>query len=134
MNPKPIRASLALFLLLFIPRLLYTQTAVDRVTHALDSISAASYDNWKVSPDLKSTVIGGDPTKAGFDDGQWETLKIGQSIYPDSCWIRKEIVVPDRILGRPISGPLRFLVSVDDYGYLWVNGESKGRFPWDGEF
>src|SRR5439155_24566752 len=27
-----------------------------------------------------------------------------------------------------------FLVSVDDYGYLWVNGESKGYFPWEGEF
>ncbi|OGB66070.1 MAG: hypothetical protein A2Y94_12370, partial [Caldithrix sp. RBG_13_44_9] len=31
-------------------------------------------------------------------------------------------------------GFIRLLLSVDDYGYLWVNGESKGHFPWDGEF
>ncbi|HEY6191908.1 MAG TPA: glycoside hydrolase family 38 C-terminal domain-containing protein [Bacteroidota bacterium] len=111
------------------------QTNVDKVVRALDSLGTISFNDWKVSPDLKSLrSMTGDPTKAGFDDSKWEVLKLDQLIYPDSCWIRKEIVLPDRILGRPVKGPLKFLVSVDDYGYLWVNGQSKGYFPWDGEF
>ncbi len=115
--------------------LLFSQSHVDVLVRTLDSLSMTSYDSWKVSPDLKSLRgMTGDPTKAGFDDSRWENLSLNQSIYPDSCWIRKEIVLPSRYLGQPISGPIRFLVSVDDYGYLWVNGESKGFFPWDGEF
>jgi alpha-mannosidase len=78
--------------------------------------------------------VTGDPTKTGFDDSKWDTLKLNQSIYPDSCWIRKEVVIPERMLGERVAGKVRFLVSVDDYGYLWVNGESKGYFPWNGEF
>ena len=110
-------------------------THVDRLVHDLDSLSLHSFDEWKVSPDLRNeAMIHGDPTKIGFDDSSWKTLRINESIYLDSCWIRKEIVLPDKILGKPIQGPVRFLVSVDDYGYLWVNGLNKGHFPWNGEF
>ncbi|HTY01799.1 MAG TPA: glycoside hydrolase family 38 C-terminal domain-containing protein [Bacteroidota bacterium] len=126
--------TLFLLIVLLIPVPGAAQSNVDRVNHQLDSVCSLSFDNWKVSRDLKSAQIAGDPTSTVFDDSQWATLKIGESIYPDSVWMRKEITVPDRILGQPISGALRFLVSVDDYGYLWVNGESKGRFPWDGDF
>ncbi len=52
----------------------------------------------------------------------------------DSCWLRKEIVLPKTFLGTPVTGKIKLLVSVDDFGYLWINGESKGYFPWDGEF
>jgi hypothetical protein len=38
------------------------------------------------------------------------------------------------MVGEQVSGPLRLLLSVDDYGYLWVNGESLGHFPWNGDF
>jgi alpha-mannosidase len=111
------------------------QTNVDRVVRALDSLGTLSFNDWKVSPDLKNArAITGDPTKAGFDDSKWDILKLSQLIYPDSCWIRREITLPDRILGKPVSGALRFLVSVDDFGYLWVDGRSKGYFPWDGDF
>jgi alpha-mannosidase len=111
------------------------QTNVDRLARSLDSLGTVSFDGWKASPDLKSLrALGDAPTKAGFDDSQWPTLRLDQSIYPDSCWIRREIVLPERILGEPVSGPVRLLLSVDDYGYLWVNGESRGMFPWDGDF
>jgi alpha-mannosidase len=111
------------------------QSNVDRLARSLDSLGTVSYDNWKVSPDLKTLrMLGEAPTKAGFDDSQWANLRLDQSIYPDSCWIRREIVLPERILGSPVSGPVRLLLSVDDYGYLWVNGESRGMFPWDGDF
>jgi alpha-mannosidase len=115
--------------------LVFTQTNVDRIVRTLDTLSRVSFDDWKVSPDLKNVkAIVGDPTQSGFDDSKWETLKLDQRIYPDSCWIRKEITLPVRILGQSISGAIKLLVSVDDYGYLWINGESKGYFPWDGEF
>ncbi len=114
---------------------LSAQTNVDKLAQTLDSLCLVSFNNWKVSPDLKSLKdLGDQPAKFGFDDSKWDNLNINASVYPDSCWIRKEITLPVKYLGQPISGIIKFLVSVDDYGYLWVNGESKGYFPWDGEF
>ena len=124
----------AIVLALFIPLCLSAQTNVDKLVKALDSLSLASFNDWKMSPDLKTFKPNGDPTRAGFDDSGWQTLRLNQNVYPDSCWLRKEIILPPKILGKAISGAMKFLVSVDDYGYLWVNGESKGYFPWDGEF
>jgi alpha-mannosidase len=124
---------LLLCAILLIPCAMTSQTAVDKVTHALDSVSLVSLDGWRVSPDLKKPVEG-DPTQPGYDDSKWDVLKLNQSIYPDSVWLRKEFVLPPTILGQPVTGSIRFLVSVDDYGYLWVNGKSLGYFPWDGDF
>ncbi len=112
----------------------FSQTNVDRLVRALDSLSTTSYDGWKVSPDLKNYKPAGDPTQPGFDDSKWETLRLNQLIYPDSCWLRKEIVLPEKIMGKRMEGAIKILLSVDDYGYLWVNGEDRGYFPWDGEF
>lgn len=105
------------------------QTSVDKLVEQLEFLSKGSLNNWKYS-----TSFAGDPTKPDFDESGWKNLQLDQSIFPDSCWIRKEIVLPERMLGEPIKGTVKFLVSVDDYGFLWVNGESKGHFPWDGEF
>ena len=113
---------------------LFAQSNVDKLVRALDSLSLSSYNDWRVSPDLGGYTPQGDPTQPGFDDSKWETLQLNQSIYPDSCWIRKDIVLPEKILGKPVSGPVRLIVAVDDYGYMWVNGVSKGYFPWDGNF
>lgn len=125
---------LAVFLLLLLPAFGFTQTNVDKLARALDSLGSFSYTGWKMSPDLKSLRgLGEAPTQPGFDDSKWETLNLNESIYPDSCWLRKEITLPDNFLGQPVRGNVRFLVSVDDNGYLWVNGANKGYFPWDGE-
>jgi alpha-mannosidase len=110
------------------------ESNVEKVARTLDSLSLVSFNNWKASPDLKSYKPDGDPAKPDFDDSKWTNLTLNASIYPDSCWLRKTITVPKTYLGQTIGGSLRFLVSVDDYGYLWVNGESKGHFPWDGDF
>jgi alpha-mannosidase len=118
---------------LFLPIALSAQTSVDKCVRALDSLGNQSYSHWKVSPDLRKPVAG-DPTKAGFDDSRWDNLELNQRIYPDSCWIRKEIALPANFLGQEVKGPVKFLVSVDDYGYMFINGEAKGYFPWDGEF
>lgn len=124
----------AIIILFLITSGLQAQSNVDKLVRNLDSLSLQSFNNWKVSPDLKSLRLTGDPTSSNFDDSQWDNLNLNQSIYPDSCWIRKTITVPRTYLGQKISGPLKFLVSVDDNGYFWVNGESKGYFPWDGVF
>jgi alpha-mannosidase len=127
--------SLTLFLIgIFLPLNLFAQTNVDRVIRALDSLTIVTINDWKMSPDLKLGSVRGDPTRADFDDSKWETLKLDQSVYPDSCWLRKEIILPEYILGRPVGGMVKLLVSVDDYGYMWINGEEKGYFPWDGDF
>lgn len=118
-----------LFAFFFLPFALLAQSNVDKLVEALEFHSKGVLNNWKYSTDFKA-----DPTLPGFDDSKWETLQLNASIYPDSCWLRREVVLPARFLGEPLSGPVRFLVSVDDYGYLIVNGESKGHFPWDGEF
>jgi alpha-mannosidase len=125
---------IALLSFFLLPFSLFSQSNVDRLVRALDSLTLSSYNDWKVSPDLGKYAPQGDPTQPGFDDSKWATLGLNQSLYLDSCWIRKDIVLPEKILGKPVSGPLRLVVAVDDYGFMWVNGVSKGYFPWDGNF
>ena len=118
-----------LALLVLAASLGFGQTNVDKLVERLEFLGKGSIDNWKYAVNPP-----GDPSRPDYDDSQWQTLKLNESVYPDSCWIRRVVVLPDRLLGEPVSGIVRFLVSVDDYGYFWVDGESKGRFPWDGEF
>ncbi len=127
------KSFISVLLFFLLPIGLLAQTSVDKLVRSLDSLGTVSFTDWKASPDLKQSITG-DPTKPEFDDSKWDNLKLDQRIYPDSCWIRKEIVLPQMILGQPLGGKVKLLVSVDDFGYLWVNGESKGYFPWDGEF
>ncbi len=119
----------SLMFIVLVPLMMHAQSNVDKFVEQLDFLSSGSINNWKYTTDLSV-----DPTKPEFDDSQWKNLKLDERIFPDSCWIRKEIILPERILGKTISGPMKFLVSVDDYGYMWIDGVSKGHFPWDGEF
>jgi alpha-mannosidase len=135
MSKNRSHSSIITLLFLFLsPPTLLSQTQVDRLVTALDSLSMASVNSWRISPDLKSYSPKGDPTSASFDDSDWKTCSLDENFYVDSCWIRKEVVLPEKILGTPLAGPMRFLLSVDDLGALWVNGESKGRFDWSGSF
>jgi alpha-mannosidase len=111
------------------------ETNVDTLAARLGTLTELSYDGWKASPDIAKAHIDGDgPAGPRFDDSAWDSLKIGESIHPDSCWLRKTIVLPKTYLGRPVAGAARFKVTVDDAGTLWVNGENKGYFAWDGDF
>jgi alpha-mannosidase len=116
-------------LAVLVPLALFGQSSVDKLVAQLESVSKVTVDNWRYS-----TTFSEDPTRPGFDDSQWATLAIDRNLYIDSCWIRKEVTLPERLLGQATSGTVRLLVSVDDYGYLFVNGENRGYFPWDGEF
>ncbi len=126
------KSFLLLTLTLWIPAI-FAQTNVDKLSDALDSLTANSFNNWRISPDL-AKPIEGNPASPDFDDSNWGMLRIEEKNYDDSCWLRKEIILPETILGKPVEGKITFLVTVDDYGYFYVNGENKGYFPWDGEF
>jgi len=106
------------------------QTVVKKVASQLDSLVKTQFDDWRYSTDKSLPAHSAD-----FNDRGWETLKINQWVYPDTAWLRRVIVIPDTILGTPVlGGKIKFLVSVDDAGLIWINGESKGRFDWNGEY
>jgi alpha-mannosidase len=125
--------NLIIFLSLIFAVACPAQTNVDILSNSIDSLTAFSFNNWRMSPDL-SKPIAGNPASSEFDDSNWEVLKVDEKNYNDSCWLRKEIILPETILGRPVQGKITFLISIDDYGYFYVNGDNKGYFPWDGEF
>ena len=128
------KKSLTLFIsIIFWMPVILGQTNVDKLTNEIDSLTAYSFNNWRISPDL-AKPIKGDATSANFDDSGWGILRVQEKTYLDSCWLRKEIILPETILGKPVEGKINFLVTVDDYGYFYVNGKNKGYFPWDGEF
>ncbi|GAB4369202.1 MAG: alpha-mannosidase [Calditrichia bacterium] len=122
-------------LILLIPMILFAQSEVDRLVEKLQEFSVHRLEGWKYSSEA---LLEGVPVEAlctpGYDDSQWHPLKFREHLDLDSCWFRTEFTLPEKIMGQPVSGELRFLISVDDYGYLWINGEEKGYFPWDGDF
>jgi hypothetical protein len=109
---------------------------VDRAVHALEAQVANSYDDWKISPAFQRTVpdaglrfsaATGDPTPPEFDDSSWKEIKLGAPIDLESCWLRKEIVLPEVVLGQQVGGVAKLRLTTSGMGELWVNGESKGR-------
>ena len=68
------------------------QTNVDKLSDALDSLTANSFNNWRISPDLAKPVEG-DPASSDFDDSSWGILRVDEKNYEDSCWLRKEIIL-----------------------------------------
>jgi alpha-mannosidase len=123
-----------LIAVIIFPLIALGQTNVDRVAGALDSLATLQMNDFKMSPNLKLGEANGDPTQEGFDDSQWQTVKIAQRLHSDSCWLRKEIVLPEYLLGTKVGGTVKLLVSADEYGYLWINEATKGYFPGDGVF
>lgn len=135
-----ILSRLMLILSLFIPLVVAAAQSggdsnVDRLVEVLDSVAAStSVNDWKSSPDLSTPVLQGDPTSPEFDDSKWDNVRIGDEMDVDSCWIRKVIVLPDSILGKPVRGKIGLYVTLDNYGYMWINGRDEGYFPFDKEF
>ena len=106
------------------------QKYIDLLCTDLDNQLAVRFDGWKYT-----TRTLADAWKSNYDEVGWKTLSINKSIYPDSAWFRKKITIPERILGKPVQGgTIKFLVSVDDAGICWINGERRGLFKWNGEY
>jgi len=88
------------------------QTPVDRLTDELQSQSSGTINGWKYA-----TAVTVDPRRSDFDDRSWTPLSLNEFLRVDSCWIRKVITLPATQLGIPLRGRVRFLLSIDDYGY-----------------
>ncbi|MEG8946201.1 alpha-mannosidase [Rosettibacter firmus] len=119
------------FLLIFFHSVLFAQSKIDLLINALDSLSEVSFDNWKYSTDFSLTPE--QLSQIDFNDSSWKTAKLNERLQLDSCWFRKIIVIPSFIAGTPVKGRIKFFNSVDDFSYMWINGQFKGKFPWDGE-
>ncbi|MEK6571150.1 MAG: hypothetical protein AABZ61_07265, partial [Bacteroidota bacterium] len=127
---KMFPASISIVAFLWLLSFSYAQSTVQRVVKELDSLVRVQSDEWRYSTDMSQPAY-----RTDYNDSSWGTLKIDQWVYPDSAWLRKVIVLPERILGAPIvGGTIKLLISVDDAGLIWINGDSKGRFDWNGEF
>lgn len=110
------------------------QTQVDRLVAKLDDLALNRIDAWKVSPDIAAAGLSGDGyALPEFNDAAWRTLSLDERLPFDSCWVRRTIVLPRFISGEPVKGSVRLALTADDYGFVWVNGQSRGRFNWDGE-
>jgi len=120
-----------LFLICF-PLILTAQSNVKKLTDQLNLLSEASYNNWKYTTNLSFKAE--ELSSLNYDDSKWQNSQLDEHLMIDSCWFRKVIEVPKYIAGVSVKGTIKFLTSIDDYGYMWINGESKGKFPWDGEF
>ncbi|MBL0175985.1 MAG: alpha-mannosidase [Ignavibacteria bacterium] len=108
----------------------HAQTPIDQTATQLDSLRGITVQGWTYSTDFSV-----DPAKAGFDDAAWKPLAYDQRLMMiDSCWMRAEVTLPQSALGRTVAGRVRLLLTVDDFGFLYVDGANRGRFPWDGDF
>jgi hypothetical protein len=54
--------------------MVFAQTNVDNLVTSLDSLGTLSFNNWKVSANLKIPITG-DPSKQEFNDSQWANYK-----------------------------------------------------------
>src|SRR5262249_48733990 len=100
------------------------QTNVDRAAEALEKLASSAYDDWKASPDIKIPgQVVGDPAKADYNDSAWSSVRLGAPLQVESCWLRKTIVLPAKMLGQPVGGSLKLVIGMNGAGELWVNGE-----------
>ncbi|HEX9972867.1 MAG TPA: hypothetical protein VGD14_12410, partial [bacterium] len=105
-------------------------TPVDIVTSDLENQLNVRFNNWRYS-----TRMNQDAWRPNFDEVGWKWLQFDESIYPDSAWLRKTIIIPEKILGMPVQGgAIKLLLTVDDAGICWIDGEKKGLFKWNGEY
>jgi alpha-mannosidase len=70
-----------------------------------------------------------------FDDAAWDTVSPGFEWTGDNTiyWVRKRVILPAEMSGKRVAGqPLYFLTGFDDGGTIFVNGEERQEFNWDG--
>ena len=112
------------------------QTNVDRLADRLAALTLTTVEGWKISPDLAKSGLdtaGDRPAAVDYDDSSWSPVKLEERIHADSCWVRRRIVLPRFLFGEPLHGALKLSLGTDDYGFVFVNGQAKGRIDWTGE-
>ncbi len=119
-----------LFLLVYSS--LLAQSNIDKLVEKLDLIAECRFNDWKYSTDF--SFLPDELSKIEFNDSNWKTAKLNERLQIDSCWFRKVIEIPSYIAGNPVKDNLKFFATIDDYSYIWIDGEYKGKFMWDAEF
>ena len=119
-------------LFLLVSTILFSQTNIDKITAELDLLNNAYFDDWKYSLDFNVSMD--ELSKMDFDDSKWSALKLNEGLSLDSCIMRKVIEIPGYVSGKQVKGKLNLFLTVDDYGFLFINGVSKGKINWSGEF
>jgi len=119
-----------LFLLIYSS--LLAQSNVDKLIEKLDLIAECKFNDWKYSTNF--TFSPDELSKIEFNDSNWKSAKLDERLQLDSCWFRKVIEIPSFIAGTPVKDNLKFFATVDDYSFIWINGDYKGKFMWDADF
>ena len=68
------------------------QTATEKVVGELDSLVKVQFDEWRYSTDMSQPA-----SRTDYNDSLWGSLTINQRVYPDSAWLRKVIILPEKI-------------------------------------
>jgi alpha-mannosidase len=106
-----------------------SQTPVDQLCSRLERQALFPVEGWRFNPGITA-----DGMRLDCDDSGWPLIAFNQQFTPDSAWMRASYTVPALILGQKPAGRLEILLEVDDAGILYVDGENKGRFDWNGRF
>jgi alpha-mannosidase len=105
-------------------------TKVDKIVKQLEKSFVLPLDNWKLTTDMSFT-----PTvlsNPNFNDSKWRKFSINEEdVFPNGCWLRKVITIPEKIDGVKVTGQLNLKISINDIAKLWVNGKFKGSWQWD---
>ncbi len=87
-------------------------------------------DNWKLSTDVN--LEPSEVSKLNYDDSKWKSFKLNEEdVFPNGCWLRKVITVPEKIGGKKVYGKLNLFISINDIGELWIDGKLIDSWQWD---
>ncbi|MCP2620886.1 glycosyl hydrolase-related protein [Candidatus Aminicenantes bacterium AC-334-E05] len=120
-----------IFLILFL-LVLFSNLAgrnIDSVINELQNAIDLKIKNWIYT---ENTSI--NPFSIS-DFSLWKKYNIRERLMEKEVWFRGKITLPEKFLGYNIFGCRVFLnFELDDAGLVWINGEPKGRFEWNGKF
>ncbi len=107
----------------------WTQQTADQAIANLGQLTSTDGGEWRFQHPAQP---GGE--KPDLDDSQWLKVRPEHSWEGENtaAWYRQLIVVPQTVGGAsPAGSRLTLRCAVDDAMEIYVNGELKGKFPWD---
>lgn len=122
------RTLLALILLILTPAL-FAQNSVEQICVSIEKKINISVDNWRVSEYLYANAA-----DSGFNDSCWRSVVLNEPIKADTAWLRKTVVLPQKLMGMPVTGRVNIQLTVDDAGLLFINGRYIDRINWTGTY
>jgi len=116
---------LSLFLLVSLLSFGNTDLVINELQRAID----LQIKNWIYTENMDI-----DPFSIS-DFSSWKPYRMRERITKEGVWFKGTVTLPEKFLGYNISGCRIFLnLELDDAGLVWINGEAKGRFEWNGKY